>query len=54
MYTNLQQFSGNTHATKPSDDIERKMPTPDEVVADFKTFIEASFCVADQLEKYLM
>ena len=59
MYTmhvpiDLQQFNGNTHATKPSDDPERKMPTPDEFVADFKALIEASFCVADQMEKYLI
>ena len=49
MYTNLQQFSGSTHATKPSDDPSIRVPTPDEFVADFKMFVEASFCVADQL-----
>ena len=48
-YTNLQQFSGSTHATKPSDDPKSKVPTPDEFAAGFKTFVEASFCVADQL-----
>ena len=43
------QFSGSTHATKPSDDPNSRVPTPDEFVADFKMFVEASFCVADQL-----
>ena len=45
----MHQFSGTTHATKPSDDPNIKGPTPDEFVANFKTFVEASYGVADLL-----
>ena len=48
--TVMIQFSGSTHATKPSDDPNIQVPTPDEFIADFKMFVEASFCVADQLQ----
>ena len=44
------QFSGTTHATKPSDDPNIVVPTPEEFIADFKVFVEASFYVADMLE----
>ena len=44
-----KQFSGNTQATKPSDDPNIEVPTPDEFVARFKVFVDASFCVADLL-----
>ena len=49
MYTCTKQFRGNTHATKPSDDPNIVVPTPDEFVTNFKMFVEASFCVADLL-----
>ena len=48
IYTGLNQFNGSSHTTKPSDDpkIQSKMSTPDEFVADFKMFVEASFGIA--------
>ena len=45
-----EQFKGSTHVTRPKDNPEIKVSTPDQFVSDFHGFVGASFKIADLLE----